>query len=74
MEFIRRKAFSLEYSFTSLKEAEDHLARILKKLNQRYHHEHKVRHLELLDKEKVVSQPATMAPFDSAELIEWRVD
>lgn len=74
VEFIRRKAFSSEYSFTSLKEAQDHLTMILQKLNQRYHHEHKVKHLELLDKEKTVSRPTTITPFDSAELIECRVD
>lgn len=74
VEFIRRKAFSSEYSFTSLKEAENHLTMVLQQLNQRYHHEHKVKHLELLKQEKTVSQPIFITPFDSADLIECRVD
>lgn len=73
VEFIRRKAFSSQLSFTSLTEAEGHLLKTLQKINERYHHEHKVKHIELMKKEKAVSKPA-ITPFDAAELIECRVD
>lgn len=73
VEFIRRKAFSSQHSFTSLKEAEDHLIITLKKINERKHHEHKIQHIELMENEKKVSKPA-IAPFDVAELVECRVD
>lgn len=73
VEFIRRKAFSSSFTFTSLKEAEDHLLEILVKLNNRNHHEHKTSHIKLLENEKVVSNPA-ISPFDGADLIECRVD
>ncbi|WP_052350014.1 MULTISPECIES: IS21 family transposase [Bacillaceae] len=74
VEFIRRKAFSSQYSFTDIKEAEDHLSRTLKRLNERHHHEHKEKHVNLMKKEKSVSKLAAMAPFDIAELVECRVD
>ncbi|WP_231746932.1 IS21 family transposase [Lentibacillus sp. JNUCC-1] len=74
VEFIRRKAFSAIYSFTSLQEAEDHLSCTLKKINERYHHEHQVKHITLLEDEKKVARPAVMAPFDSAELVECQVN
>ncbi|MEI3615047.1 IS21 family transposase, partial [Pseudogracilibacillus sp. SO30301A] len=73
VEFIRRKAFSSEFSFTSLQEAEDHLRNILLKLNNRNHYEHKVKQIDLMEKEKAVSRPA-IPPFDCAELVECRVD
>ncbi|MFZ0447210.1 MAG: IS21 family transposase [Bacillus sp. (in: firmicutes)] len=73
VEFIRRKAFSSLFTFTSLQEAEDHLLNTLEKLNKRNHHEHKVSHLELMKKERDVSSPAII-PFDPADLIECRVD
>lgn len=73
VEFIRRKAFSSLYTFSSLSEAEQHLSATLKRLNQRLHHEHKEQHICLMKKEKAVSRPAS-APFDAAELIECRVD
>nr|WP_144924760.1 IS21 family transposase [Paenibacillus bovis] len=74
VEFIRRKAFSSQHTFTSLEEAQDHLLQILKKLNKRDHHEHKQKHIELMRKEKEIGQQVTMTPFDSADLIECLVD
>lgn len=73
VEFIRRKAFSSEYTFTSLKEANTHLLNVLDKINNRLHHEHKKSHIKLMEEEKVVSLPA-IATFDVADLIECRVD
>lgn len=73
VEFIRRKAFSSEIVFTSLKEAENHLTSVLKRLNERSHHEHKIKHIELMENEKLVSNPAII-PFDVADLVECRVD
>ncbi len=73
VEFIRRKAFSSLYTFSNLQEAEQHLSTTLQTLNQRVHHEHKEKHIVLLNKEKSVSRPA-VSPFDPAELIECRVD
>ena len=73
VEFIRRKAFSSKYSFVNLQEAEHHLIQVLTKLNERKHYEHKRKHYELMEDEKVVSIPA-IAPFDCAELIECRVN
>ena len=73
VEFIRRKAFSSEFSFTSLQEAEVHLSNILQKLNNRKHYEHKVKQIDLMGKEKTVSTPA-ITPFDCAELVECRVN
>lgn len=73
VEFIRRKAFSSKFSFINLDEAEEHLVEVLKRLNERHHHEHKEKHIDLLQIEKETSKsPAT--PFDSAELVECRVD
>lgn len=74
VEFIRRKAFSAAYSFASLQEAEEHLSSTLQKLNGRYHHEHKVKHIKLMEDEKKVTRQAVLAPFDGAELIECQVD
>ncbi|MFD1852256.1 IS21 family transposase, partial [Oceanobacillus bengalensis] len=74
VEFIRRKAFSLQYSFSSLKEAEVHLSKTLVKINERTHHEHKEKRVNLMEKEKSVSKLATIAPFDVADLVECRVD
>lgn len=73
VEFIRRKAFSSEILFTSLREAKDHLRNILKRINGRNHHEHKIKHIELMGNERLVSNPA-IAPFDVAELVECRVN
>ena len=73
VEFIRRKAFSSQHSFTSLEEAEDHLVGTLQRINERKHHEHKIQHIELMENEKKVSKPA-IAPFDVAELVECKVD
>lgn len=73
VEYIRRKAFSSHIAFTSIKEANDHLFNTLEKLNNRLHHEHKISHHELMNKEKEISSPA-IAPFDVADLIECRVD
>lgn len=73
VEFIRRKAFSSQFTFTSLEEAEEHLSTILDKLNNRKHHEHKVSHTKLMNDEKAVSSPA-IAPFDATDFIECRVD
>jgi len=74
VEFIRRKAFSSQYSFSNLKEAEDHLSKSLERINQRKHHEHKEKHIDLMKKEKSVSRLVTIAPFDVADLVECRVD
>ncbi|WP_425458081.1 IS21 family transposase [Bacillus rubiinfantis] len=74
VEFVRRKAFASQYSFTSLEEAQNHLLKTLKRLNSRDHHEHKQSHIELMEKEKEKGQKVTMAPFDSADLIECLVD
>ena len=58
LEFIRRKAFSSEFfSFTSLQEAEDRLKSILQKLNNRNHYEHKIKQIDLMEKEKRCSSP-----------------
>lgn len=73
VEFIRRKAFSLEYSFGSLEEAEKHLSDTLQRLNDRKHYEHKVKQIDLMKKEKAVSKPAII-PFDGAEMVECRVN
>lgn len=74
VEFIRRKAFSSDYTFMNLGEAENHLTDVLQKLNQRNHHEHKVKHFELMHKEKQVTGPTMATPFDPSELLECRVD
>lgn len=75
VEFIRRKAFSSEFSFSSLAEAETHLSNTLQRINNRPHHEHKIKHIDLMESEKSVSRPAiSITPFDAAELIECRVD
>lgn len=74
VEFIRRKAYSSQHSFTSLVEAQDHLLQTLKKLNLRDHHEHKQKHIDLLEKEKEKGQKVTVTPFDTADLIECLVD
>lgn len=73
VEFIRRKTFSSQFTFTCLEEAEVQLVQTLQKINRRDHHEHKETHLKLMVKEKMVSKPAT-TPFDAAELVECRVD
>ncbi|WP_456061790.1 IS21 family transposase, partial [Bacillus andreraoultii] len=73
VEYIRRKAFSSNYKFTSLKEAEEHLTRVLIRINQQLHHQHLLKHIELMEHERSVSKPA-ITPFDVAELIECRVD
>lgn len=75
VEFIRRKAFSSEFSFPSLTEAENHLSNTLQRINKRAHHEHKIKHIDLMESEKSVSRQAiAITPFDPAELIECRVD
>ena len=74
VEFIRRKAFSAQYSFSCLEEAQDHLLSTLKSLNQRKHHEHSQKHVELMKEEKMKGSQLTITPFDPAELIECRVD
>ncbi|RKL65074.1 hypothetical protein CR203_22670 [Salipaludibacillus neizhouensis] len=74
VEFIRRKAFSSQHSFSSLEEAQTHLLHTLIKLNERHHHEHKEKHIDLLKLEKRKAKQVTMMPFDSAELIECRID
>lgn len=74
VEFIRRKAFSAAYSFTSVQEAEDHLSNTIQKINKRSHHEHKVKHMKLMENEGKVARKAIMAPFDRAELLECQVD
>jgi hypothetical protein len=73
VEFIRRKAFSSHFTFNSLEEAEQHLSNTLLRLNNRSHHQQKIKHLELMKKEKEITKPA-ITPFDAAELIECRVD
>lgn len=73
VEYIRRKAFSSQYTFTSLEEANVHLRHVLERINNRLHHEHKRSHIQLMEEEKAVSLPA-IAPFDVADLIECRVD
>lgn len=73
VEFIRRKTFSSQFTFTSLKEAEEYLSVVLEKLNNRKHHEHKISHKKLMENEKAVSSPA-IAPFDATDFIECRVD
>lgn len=74
VEFIRRKVFSSKYTFSNLKEAELHLSKSIEKINERYHHEHKEKHFDLMQKERSVSKPLTIASFDVADLIECRVD
>lgn len=74
VEFIRRKAFSSQYSFSHLREAETHLSRTLERINRRHHHEHKEKHITLMRNEKSVSKLAGISPFDVAELVECRVD
>jgi len=74
VEFIRRKSFSAKFSFTNLVEAENHLSDTLQRINQRPHHEHKIKHIDLMESEKSVSRQAiAITPFDAAELIECRV-
>ncbi|QOY35061.1 IS21 family transposase [Anaerobacillus isosaccharinicus] len=74
VEYIRRKVFSGQYSFSSLDEAQVHLLSSLKMLNERHHHEHKQKHVELMKEEKIKGTPLTMTPFDTADLVECRVD
>src|SRR5690625_833201 len=52
VEFIRRKAFSSEFTFTSLEEAEDHLYHILKRLNSRNHYEYGEKQIDLMKEER----------------------
>ncbi|WP_164217343.1 hypothetical protein [Virgibacillus sp. YIM 98842] len=73
VEFIRRKAFAPGYTFASLEEAKQHLSLILQQLNERLHHQHKIKQVELMKKEKGIAKPAN-TPFDVADVIECRVD
>lgn len=73
VEFIRRKAFSYKYSFLNLDEAKQHLLEAIQKLNERIHHEHRRKNIELLNEERQLSNPA-ISPFDVSELTECRVD
>lgn len=63
VEFIRRKAFASQHSFISLEAAQDHLLKTLKKLNMRDHHEHKQKHLDLMEKEKETGIKVNMTPY-----------
>lgn len=74
VEFIRRKAFSSVHTFENVQEANEHVDKTLQKLNQRSHHEHKEKHVDLLYKEKEIAEPTVIYPFDVAELTECRVD
>lgn len=74
VEFIRRKAFSSDYTFRNVEEADNHLTTVLQKINQRNHHEHKVKHYDLMLEEKQIAGPVIVTPFDSSELLECRVD
>lgn len=75
VEFIRRKAFSSQFSFSCLDEAELHLSSTLKRINERLHHEKKIKHIDLMGQEKEVSkQDLVPSPFDAAELVECRID
>jgi len=75
VEFIRRKAFSSDFSFSSLAESESHLSNTLQRINKRPHHQHKIKHIDLMAREKSVSRQAiAITPFDAAELMECRVD
>jgi len=62
------------HSFSSFKEAQNHLNQSLKRLNERKHYEHKIKQVDLMNKEKAVSKLAVMTPFDVADLVECRVD
>lgn len=74
VEFVRRKVFSSVYKFQHIKEANQYLITVLESLNQRLHHEHKLKHVDLMKKEKEVIGATPIQPFDVAELIECRVD
>ncbi|CQR46599.1 Integrase core domain protein [Paraliobacillus sp. PM-2] len=74
VEFIRRKVFASMYKFDRLVEANQHLIKGIHKLNHRLHHEHKEKHIDLMKKEKEVAGVTEIHPFDSADLIECRVD
>lgn len=74
VEFVRRKAFSSIYTFDSVAEANEYLIQVIKKLNQRLHHEHKEKHKNLMEHEKAAIGMTMIQPFDAAELVECRVD
>ncbi|WP_337020440.1 IS21 family transposase [Oceanobacillus massiliensis] len=75
VEFIRRKAFSSEFSFSSLVEAEEQLLSTLQRINGRLHHKEKIKHTDLMEEEKkVAKQAVAIAPFDGADLVECHID
>lgn len=74
VEFIRRKTFSSLHSFSNFKEDQNHLNQSLKRLNERKHYKHKIKQVDLMNKEKAVSKLAVMTPFDITDLVECRAD
>lgn len=75
VEYIRRKAFAYRDTFTTLEEAISYLTNTVEKLNHRKHYLKVKSHLELMLEEKAERQNSfRVAPYDSAELVELRVD
>src|SRR5690625_466961 len=74
VEFIRRIALSTLYKFENITEANQHLITVLQTLNQRLHHEHKEKHIDLMNQEKETMEKNTIHPSDASELVECRVD
>ncbi|MFZ7759962.1 IS21 family transposase [Bacillus thuringiensis] len=75
VEYVRRKAFSHCDTFTSLEEAQQHLATTLQKLNSRNHYLKHISHHELMQEERQSREGSlSVAAFDVSDLHEIRVD
>lgn len=74
VEYVRRKAFSSDYTFENISQGNDHLVSILAELNERPHHERKISKTELFEKEREVTGVTMIQPFDAADLLECRID
>lgn len=74
VEYVRRKAFSSEFTFNNIDAANEHLITTLLDVNKRPHHEHKMSKIQLLEKEREKNGITMIQPFDAADLVECRID
>ncbi|WP_437435946.1 IS21 family transposase [Pseudobacillus badius] len=75
VEYIRRKAFAHQDSFSDLQAARSYLAAIVHKLNTHQHYKKNIAHHELMLEERADrAAGAEVVPFDASELLESRVD
>lgn len=73
VEFVRRKAFSGEYMFDSLSEANNHLDEVLIKLNSRIPSTKNKSPLEMLEEEREYLFP-DMPLYETANIVNLRVN